>query len=399
MFKGFHKNVFWLMLAQACFIGSTMTVVTYSGLVGTRIAPSDAFATLPMFCAIGTTALTTGLFSKLMGAKGRKAGFFLGNGLGIFGSLLAAYAVYIENFWLFCGSLSFVGMFAGTALYYRFMAIESVEKDVSGRAVSAVLIGSLIGVGFVPFITGYVMDLFAPDVLRGAFVFAAVSIALGLIPLSMLTPIDMEAEADARSGISKTARPLREIAKQPVFMAAVLNAATGYALMSFIMTSSPIAMDHYGMGAEVSRHVIQMHVFAMYLPSLFTGQLITRFGTVRILFAGHALFIAAFITAIMGITFLNFSVALILLGVGWNFCFIGGTTMLPRAYHAAEKTSVQGLNESLTYTSQATATAATGFLLHYFGWVTLNQIGLVLLAVTIFFTMRYAFSPDREMDH
>ena len=137
----------------------------------------------------------------------------------------------------------------------------------------------------------------------------------------------------------------------------------------------------------------------MYLPSLFTGHLIKRFGVLKILFTGHFFFLLAFVTSIFDVTLFNFSVALVALGVGWNFCFIGGTTMLPRAYRSSEKSAVQGLNESITYTSQAAATFATGILLHYLGWVTLNQIAIGLLMVTIVFTMRYAVSPQRQKDH
>jgi len=396
--KILHKNVYWLALAQACFLGASMTVVSYSGLVGKIIAPSEALATFPIGFAVVTTAMTTGLFSKLMARKSRKFGFFLGSSLGVSGALIASFGVYLANFWLFCFGLILTGLFLASVQYYRFAAIESVAPEDDARAVSTILLGGLLGALVVPYITGLFMDAFAPDIYIGAYLFAASSILLGIIPLTRFKPLVVPHDSEEVDSDTE-ARSLKDIIKQPVYIAAVMNAATGYAMMSFIMTASPLAMEQHGMGPDVSRYVIQMHVFAMFAPSLVTGSLINRFGVTKVLLAGHAFFIMAFIAALSGLQLGHFSVSLIALGVGWNFCFVGGTTMLQRGYRKSEKAKAQGLNETMVFSAQATAVMASGYLLHLFGWARLNQVAIALLMVTIFATMRYALSKDRLTDH
>lgn len=390
-------NVYLLALAQACLLSTTMTVVTYAGLAGKILAPTPALATLPISLTILATALTTGLISGFMGRHTRKAGFFLGIAFGIMGALIAFVAIWLSMFWFLCVGVAFIGVFSASGQYYRFAAIESMPASQSGKAISIVMLGGLLAAVVAPSITGVFMDLFQPNVYMGSFLFITFIILCAILPISRLAlvaPVESHEEI-----VDDIPRPLPEIMGQKVFLAAVLNSAAGFAIMSFVMSATPLAMEICGFGPDVSKHVIQGHVIAMFLPSLFTGYLIDRFGVIKILLSGHALLATALIVAYLGIEIENFSVALVFIGVGWNFCFIGGTSLLVRSYRLSEKSKVQGLNETLVYICQGTASLSAGAVLYYLGWVSLIQIATVMLAVTSIFTILYAFSHQRDIDH
>lgn len=390
-------NVYLLALAQACLLSTTMTVVTYAGLAGKILAPSPALATLPIALTILATAMTTGLISGFMGRHSRKAGFFLGIAFGITGALIAFAAIWLSSFWLLCVGVACIGIFSASGQYYRFAAIESMPENESGKAVSTVMLGGLLAAVVAPSITGIFMEIFQPNIYMGSFLFIAFMILCALLPISRLelrAPVVNEEKT-----IADTPRPLSKVMRQKVFLAAVLNSAAGFAIMSFVMSATPLAMEICGFGPDVSKHVIQGHVIAMFLPSLFTGYLIDRFGVVKILLSGHALLAFALVVAYLGIEIENFSIALVFLGVGWNFCFIGGTSLLVRSYKSSEKSKVQGLNETLVYICQGAASLSAGAVLYYLGWVSLIQIAIVILAITSVFTILYAFSPQRETDH
>lgn len=390
-------NVYLLALAQACLLSTTMTVVTYAGLAGKILAPSPALATLPIALTILATALTTGMMSGFMGRHSRKAGFFLGIAFGIIGALIAFTAIWLSSFWLLCVGVACIGIFSASGQYYRFAAIESMPDNESGKAVSIVMLGGLLAAVVAPSITGIFMDLFQPNIYMGAFLFMAFIILCAILPISRLelrAPVVNEEES-----VADTPRPLSKVMRQKVFLAAVLNSAAGFAIMSFVMSATPLAMETCGFGPDLSKHVIQAHVIAMFLPSLFTGYLIDKLGVVKILLSGHVLLAIALVVAYLGIEIENFSIALVFIGIGWNFCFIGGTSLLVRSYKMSEKSKVQGLNETLVYICQGTASLSSGAVLYYLGWVSLIQIAIVILAITSVFTILYAFSPQRETDH
>lgn len=391
------NNVYLLALAQACLLATTMTVVTYAGLVGKILAPTPALATLPISLTIITTALTTGMVSGFMGRTSRKAGFFLGIFLGIVGALISFAAVWLSQFWLLCVGVVFIGIFTASGQYYRFAAMESVPVAEDGRAVSIVMLGGLLAALVAPAITGIFMDIFQPYIYMGSFLFMAFIILCAIVPISLLVPVDLvEPEEETAEN---SARPLAEVARQKVFLAAVLNSAAGFAIMSFVMTATPLAMDSCGFGPDISKFVIQGHVIAMFLPSLFTGHLMKWFGVVRILFAGHIVLALGLFSAYIGIEIENFSIALVFLGIGWNFCFIGGTALLARSYKMSEKSKAQGFNETIVYSCQGAASLGAGAVLYYLGWVSLIQIAIFLLVVTSLFTLLYAVSPQRITDH
>lgn len=390
-------NVFLLMAAQACYLAYSLTMITFAGLSGKLIAADPALATLPISLSLVTTALATGPLSLLMQKYGRKKVFVIGAVCGLAGGALAALGLFLGNFIIFCFATLFVGPFQASAQYYRFAAGESVEVSRMPRAISLVLAGGLFAAVLSPTGNGFFNELFAPHSFVGAFVFVSVVAALALVPLSFLKPVAGGDPADSPDSVNvKNAavepRPMRMIVKQPAFIVAATNGALGYAMMTFVMTATPLAMQICGFTSDTSATVITAHAMAMFGPSFFTGSLIIRFGILPILLFGHAMFAVAFMTALSGITIGEFSVALIALGLGWNFCFLGGTTLLTRVHRQSEKGRVQGLNEILVFGSSAVSSAAAGAILRFFGWEIVNQTAFVMLviaaSVTILWAMR-----------
>ncbi len=381
-----NRNVFLLLFAQACFLAVSMTAVTFSGLAGKLLAADPKFATLPTSLVIAATALSTGPMSMLMQRYSRRFGFRLGAGFGLLAGLVASASLYFGDFYMLCAAMALLGPFQSSAQYYRFAAAESVPASHAPRALSLVLVGGLIAAVFAPSATLYLNDSFAPYSFMGAFVFVVMMTTLVFVPIAFLKPLDKPlAVQDAED--KGEARPLSTIVRTPKFIVAVINGALGFAMMSFVMTATPLAIEACGFGTNVSARVIQGHVIAMFLPSLFTGHLISRFGLVPILLLGHAMFAIAFITALSGIQIWQFSVALIALGLGWNFCFIGGSSLLTQVHSDAEKGRVQGLNEFLVFGMSAVASFAAGIILDTYGWSLVNQAAFVMLVIAALVTL------------
>lgn len=387
-----HRNVLLLALAQACYLATSMTVVTFAGLAGAMLATDKSFATLPMSLSIIATALTTAPMSILMQRTSRRFGFRLGAGLGMLGGALGAYAILSGSFVLLCASTMLFGPFQASAQYYRFAAAESVPAAGAPRAISIVLIGGLIAALLVPSLIDLYSAQFTQHKYLGAFLFTATVTALTFVPIAFLKPLDV-AFQDGGDGAAaaSSARPLRQVVMQPSFGVAVINGALGFAMMSFVMTATPLAMEICGVGNS-STDVIQKHVIAMFLPSLFTGHLIQRFGLLPVLITGHVAFAAAFLTALSGIEVMHFSVALIALGLGWNFCFVGGSTLLTTLHNPAEKGRVQGLNEFIVFSTTALASFAAGLILNRYGWETVNQAAFVMLVIAAGVTLLWGIT-------
>lgn len=387
-------TVFLLMFAQACFLAYSMTMIAFSGLAGKMIATDPALATVPVSLTLIVTAISTGPISGLMQRFSRRTIFIAGATSGVMGALLAAFAVYRQDFYLFCFATLLIGPFQASAQYYRFAAGESVAAEKAPRAISLVLLGGLFAALVTPTGNGFLNDYFAPYTFVGAFVFSASMALLVFVPLVLL-PRSKTASARQNMGTTavptvaaeEDARPFGVIARQPGFLVAVINGALGYAMMVFVMTATPLAMEVCGFSPDTSSQVIAMHVVAMFLPSLFTGSLIMRFGVFPVLVTGQALFAIAFLSANAGILLWDFSVALIALGLGWNFCFVGGTSLLTRMHRDSEKGRVQGFNEMLVFGSSAVASLAAGAIHAMFGWNTVNQAAFVILAIAAVITI------------
>ncbi len=394
---GNGANVYLLMASQAGFTSTSMTFIAFAGMAGRQIAADPAFATLPVSLTMVVVALSTGPISVLMQRYSRRRIFLLGALSGVIGALVAALGLYLEDFILFCMATLFIGPFQASAQYYRFAAVESVSAIKAPRAISLVLLGGVFAALLTPFGSDFFINSILPYTFVGAFIFSACVSAAVLVPLLRLETPDVEQTTeqnrDTPEVAATPARSLPQIIKQPAFIAAVANGALGYAMMAFVMTATPIAMVEYcGFSASASSKVISVHVIAMFLPSLFTGSLIIRFDVLPILLAGHAFFALSFLTALSGIQLGNFSLALIALGLGWNFCYIGGTTLLTRVYLPAERGRVQGLNEMLVFGSSAMASLAAGVILQYFGWFVVNQAAFALLVIAASITIFWAIT-------
>lgn len=389
------KQVGLLMMSQACFLAYSLTFITFSGLSGKILANDPAYATVPLSITLVMTAVSTGPLSLMMQRLGRRTIFLIGATSGVVGALLAATAIMIDSFILFTISALFVGPFQASAQYYRFAAGESVSPAKAPRAISLVLLGGLGAALLTPFGSSWFNSQFAAYGFAGAFLFAASVAALAFMPLFLFKnakpdEASGEAEPAADKNDATTPRAMSVIIRQPGFAAAVVNGALGYAMMTFVMTATPLAMQICGFAATTSANVITGHAIAMFFPSLFTGYLIEKFGVAKILFCGHLLFFTAFLTALSGITLGQFSIALIALGVGWNFCFIGGTSLLTTVHRPSERGRVQGVNEVLIFGSSATASLAAGAILRFFGWETVNQAAFVMLVIAAVVTISWA---------
>jgi predicted MFS family arabinose efflux permease len=377
-----RRNVMILAISQGLFSSTTVILFATAGLVGVMLAPSKGWATLPITAFVIGMMIATFPASFLMHRIGRRAGFLVGALSGLAGALLALYAIYAGSFTLFCIAAALQGAFQAASGFMRFAAADISSPRFRPKAISWVLTGGVVAAVFGTLIVIRTTDLLAPFTFAGCYAASAVlcvATMVALLWLDIPNPRDSEAAG--------TARPLTEILNQPRVIVAIGCAMLAYGIMNLVMTATPIAMVDCGFASADASWVIQWHVLGMFVPSFFTGHLITRFGVERICLFGMALLVAAGIVAISGIDFANFAVALILLGLGWNFGFIGATTLLTGSYAPSERAKVQGFNDFAIAATMAIASASSGKLLSALGWNAVNiavfpmailAIGLVL---------------------
>jgi predicted MFS family arabinose efflux permease len=371
-----RRNVLVLAVCQAMFQSASVLIMTLSGLVGQRLADDPALATLPIAATVVGTAIATIPASLLMGRVGRRPGFILGALIGAAGGALSALAVGIADFALFCFGNLLVGVYQGFAQFYRFAAAEAARPESRGRAISLVLAGGVVAAVAGPEIAKWTRDLGAVAYMAPYLAVAA----LGAVPAVLLLALALPtAGAEAASAGS---RPLVRIARQPAFVVAVTSAAIGYGVMILAMTATPLAMVAHHHGVDTAAFVIQGHVLGMFLPSFVTGTLIQRLGVLTIMSAGVALLALHVAIAVSGIDVPHFLSALVLLGVGWNFLFVGGTTLLTATYEPAERAKVQALNDFLILAVVVGASFSSGALLNAFGWRGVNLVALPFLAAS-----------------
>lgn len=388
--RRYRINVLLLSTSQALFLISAVTMITFGGLVGKMLAEDKSMATLPVAMYVVGSMLSTVPASFIMRRIGRRGGFLLGAVGGIISGLLAAYAIFEGSFWLFSLSAFIGGIYQAHTQYYRFAATEAAPSEYAARAISLVLAGGVASALFGPWIVVSTRDLLAPVPFAGAYVTASIVSLVAFAVISFLKIPRPEIEHESKGG-----RPMLEIARQPVFVAAVLSAAMSYGLMVLVMTSTPLAMEVCGFSIEATGGVIQGHVLAMFIPSFFSGWLISRIGILRVLYSGMAMFALGAVVAISGIDFTNFYVTLVLVGVGWNFLFVGGTTLLAEAYRPEEKAKVQGFNELIVSISAATASFSSGALMNVSGWNFVNYGMVPFLLITLVATMWYGKNIKR----
>ncbi len=373
-----NRGVFQLALANAIMMSVNSLMVTSAAIIGSHLTANQALATLPQalqFVAVMTTTIPASL---LMRRIGRKAGFLLATVVGLAGGTCAVTAIYLDSFWLFCLGTLGVGVYTGFGHYYRFAATEVAATAAKNTAISYVLAGGVLAAVIGPNLANYSKDWFA---VTYAGTMLSVVLLYGFNGINFLC---LRLPGPNPAVLREAARPLAQIAAQPAFVAAVASAAIGYAAMVLLMTATPLAMMH-GHAHEFAdvAFVIQWHVLGMFVPSFFTGHLINRLGAARIVLAGAALMIACVGFNLHGTTVTHFWAALLLLGVGWNFMYIGGTSLLTETYRPAEAAKVQALNEFVVFSSAALASFAAGALLHWLGWLRVNHAVMPLVALAV----------------
>jgi MFS family permease len=364
------KNVAVLSACQALLFTNNSTAIALNGLAGYALAANKALATLPVTGWVIGAALTTFPASLLMKSIGRRAGFTLGALIGIVGAALCAGALYAGSFWTLCLGTTVFGVYNAFAQYYRFAAADAAAPEFKAKAISLVLAGGLVGGIIGPETSKHTVDLL-PTLYLGAYL-ALIGFLVLVIALLQLLEIPAASEA----GAGAPARPLGIIMAQPAFIVAVLAAALGYGVMNLLMTASPLAMAVCGHPYSAAAGVIGWHVIGMFGPSLFTGSLIRRFGLVNVMFAGVALLFVAVGIALSGISVPHFWFALVTLGVGWNFLYIGGTTLIAGAATPSERAKTQGANDLIIFLVLGTSSFSSGLLLETNGWRTLNLLAL-----------------------
>lgn len=362
-----RRQVFTLAGAQALFQTTAVTVLTVGGLAGAQVSPDPRLATAPIAAMMLGTVVGTVPASMWMARAGRRAGFLTGALLGVAGGVLAAAGLYLQSLLLLLVGTFLFGVYQGFAQFYRYAAGEVADDAYRPRAISLVLAGG-IAAAFLGPAVGRVGGPLLGTAYAGAFVLLA---AVSAVAVLVLTRLQLP-RTDAL--VTGTARPLSEIVRQPVYLAAWFGAATGAGVMILAMTATPIAMTHHHHGLPEAAQVIQFHVLGMFVPSFFTGSLIARFGVLRVMLAGVALLAAHVATTLSGTGFQSFAVALVLLGVGWNFLYIGGTTLLTTTYTPAERSRAQSANDLSVYAVGLLSSLGAGALLEAVGWQRMNVL-------------------------
>ena len=372
------RNVAVLAAGQALFMTSATMLVILSGLAGFALAESKALATLPVSAVMIGNALTMIPASLLMERIGRRPGFILGAIAGTFGAVVAAVGILISDFtWFVVGSFV-IGIYAGFAQYYRFAAADVARRDFKATAISLVMAGGVIAALVGPELAKWSDGLFASTRFLGPYLVVA---GLGLAAAIVLLFLDIPRLRE--EGIREPARPLLQIMRQPMFVVAAIVGMMGYGVTILMMTATPLAMAAYGHGLDHTAFVIQWHTMAMFAPAFFTGSLIRKFGVATIMLIGTALLAGCIVAALMGVDLIQFSLGLAALGLGWNFTFIGASTLLTEAYLPAERAKVQAANDFLVFGSVATASLLSGVLLDEYDWQAVNYFALPFLLVAM----------------
>jgi MFS family permease len=385
-----RRNVGFLAACQAMLFTNNSTLIAINGLAGLALAPHKGLATLPVTCWILGGAIATMPASLHMRRVGRRRGLTSGIFWGFAGALLCAAAMWQQSFWLLCFGTLVWGVYNAYGQYYRFAAADMASADFKAMAISLVLAGGLVGGILGPSVSRFTVDMLGTKFM-GAYL-ALIGFALVSVVLLRFIEIPNPSAAEQAS----SGRPLAEIVAQPRFLVAVLSGALGYGVMNFLMTSTPIAMGICGHPYGDAAFVISSHVVAMFLPSFFTGALIKRLGVLTVMFMGAALNLTSIGIALYGISVAHFWSALVVLGVGWNFLYIGGTTLLTETYRPEERAKAQGANDQAIFIMMAVSSFTSGLTVTGSGWSKVNLYALPLVALVAVAIGWYAMRARTE---
>ena len=378
------RNVLVLVAAQA-ILGSQMPVMfVLGGLSGQYLASNPCFATLPISLIVLGSMLTAPVMSNIMQTHGRRFGFVVGVAGGITGAAVCAYALWIDSFALFLFGSVFTGIYMSAQGFYRFAATDMATPEFLPKAVSWVMAGGLMSAIIGPQLVKATTDIFLPIQFMGAYVAV---IFLNLIGVSLFTFLNIPTPAKPVVG-APTGRTRREMLRDPQIVVAIIAAMVSYSLMNLVMTSTPLAVVGCGFETDDAANIVSAHVLAMFVPSFFTGHLIRWFGVEKIIALGLAILAAAGGVALAGVALENFYIALVLLGIGWNFGFIGATTMLSGAHTPEERGRIQGMNDFAVFGMVTLASLSSGGLMNcsggnaQTGWASVNyaMIPFLMLA-------------------
>jgi len=374
------RNLSILFCCQLISATGSIVVVTLGGIIGSTLTAHQALATLPVSMMVVAIAATTIPATVLMRRIGRKAGFMLASLSAAVSVLLAAYALQQESFAWFTMSAAVFGINMAFTQQYRYAAAESVAPHFAGRAISMVLLGAIGGALVGPELVARGQTLIAGVPYAGTLVMLALLYAIQCMLFVLLAPMRGETPGSSLGPV----RPLRTIVSQPLFIVAVLGGMAAYGVMTLLMTATPLSMHvNDGFTLRDTALVIRSHVLGMYLPSLVSGFLIERLGTVRMMIAGALGLVLACLSGLQGHSVMHYGLSLVLLGVGWNFLYVGGTTMLTLTYSIAERFRAQAVNEFCVFGTSATASLLAGTVIHLYGWYTLVLVPLPLLLIAI----------------
>jgi MFS family permease len=380
-----RSNVMRLAIAQALTGANSAVIFATGSIVGATLAPSISLATVPLsmyVVGLATGTLPTGMISR---TYGRRVAFIIGTGCGVLTGLLGAYAILHASFPLFCCATFLGGLYGAVSQSYRFAAADGASAAFRPKAVSWVMVGGVFAGVLGPQLVQWTMDVWPPYLFAFSFTMQAL---VALVAMAVLSGVDAPkpAPSDLHGG-----RPLLEIVRQPRFMAAAICGIIAYPIMNLVMTSAPLAMKMCGLAVSDSNFGLQWHIVAMYAPSFFTGSLIARFGAPKIVAAGLLLEAVAATIGLSGITALHFWATLIVLGVGWNFGFVGASALVLETHRSAERNKVQAFNDFLIFGIMAVGSFSSGQLLANYGWSAVNMVvfppvllGLAVLTVASF---------------
>ena len=372
-------TVWGLALAQALLTTGNILLVAVSALIGKQLASHPALVTAPVASQFLGLILATLPAAFLMQKLGRKKVFVIGNVFGIIGALVAIQALLSASLLLFTLGIFLTGIAIGIAQQYRFAALDECRAESHAKAISVVMSGGVLAAFIGPNLAIWSQNWFSQNVYVGAFVGLAVLYVLALL-LIVCLPLKQQATANQAA---QNVRSYGELFQQPLFVAAITSGAIGYGVMVFLMTATPLAMHHHDYAFPDIAVVIQWHVLGMFVPSFFTGHLIKKHGLKPIIMLGCTLLIISALINLFGQSYVHFFTSLVLLGIGWNFTFIGATQLVSLTYRPQEKGKVQGMNDFMVFTTAAIASLFAGQTVETIGWIWVNLISLPLIVVAM----------------
>ena len=376
-----NRNLSLLVLSQVFSFTAATVTVFISGIIGSQLSPIKTLSTLPPSIYVVGTAAATIIAAKIMSIIGRRLGFVLASIVGSISCLIGAYAIMVENFYIFCFAKFLLGATMAFTHQYRFAAAESVEKEKAPKAISSLLLAGIVAAFLGISLSNYTKSFVSDYLYVGSYLTLAI---LTIIPSFLLFFFKDIREVSLTSNENVKSRNYLQFLSDPKFLQAITSAAFAYAVMSFLMTATPISMHIvHQLSLEKTGIVLQFHVLAMFLPSLVTGNLIKKFGYSNMMYLGVVFYILTILLSFFEPTFLNYFISLIFLGIGWNFLFISGTSLLVTTYKPDEKFKAQGFNDLLVFSSMALASLLAGILISIVSWKTVNLFCIPFLILII----------------